>query len=59
MKSIRRILPALLLAALTVSSGCRSHKKPKCNTCPKWEDRVDFTSQSEAHEEQYESGSRP
>jgi hypothetical protein len=46
----------LIMVAL---SACASNKKRRCNTCPKWEDRIEWTSQQVEHEEQHQSGSRP
>jgi outer membrane biogenesis lipoprotein LolB len=58
MASMRKfVLPALTIVVLL--SACASNKKRKCNTCPKWEDRIEWTTQRAAHEEQYQPGSRP
>ncbi|MFN5295851.1 MAG: hypothetical protein ACK5BL_10000 [Flavobacteriales bacterium] len=51
------VLPALTIVVLL--SACASNKKRKCNSCPKWEDRIEWTTQRAAHEEQYQPGSRP
>jgi hypothetical protein len=34
---MKKIFFALLVIAL---SACNTHKKPKCNTCPKWDNQV-------------------
>jgi hypothetical protein len=50
------------LAVLTLAlllGACASNKKRRCNTCPKWEDRIEWTSQIGEHEEQHQPGSRP
>jgi hypothetical protein len=49
---------ALLLTTVALSA-CATNKKRRCNTCPKWEDRIEWTSQNEEHEEQHRPGSRP
>lgn len=49
----------LLLCSVMLMTACASNKKRRCNTCPKWEDRIEWTSQSAAHEEQYQPGGRP
>ncbi|MEZ4798544.1 MAG: hypothetical protein R2809_01965 [Flavobacteriales bacterium] len=33
----------LVIATAILGAGCKAHKKPKCNTCPKWEDKVEVT----------------
>jgi hypothetical protein len=33
----------LMLIILTVFSACKANKKNRCNTCPKWEDRIEMT----------------
>jgi len=48
----------VLLTILTLSA-CAANKKRRCNSCPKWDDRIEWTSQQGEHEEQYQSGSRP
>lgn len=48
-----------LLTALVLMTACASNKKRRCNTCPKWEDRIEWTSQNGEHEEQHQPGSRP
>ena len=47
------------LTTILALSACASNKKRRCNSCPKWEDRIEWTSQQGEHEEQYQSGSRP
>ncbi len=48
-----------VMMAVVALSACASNKKRRCNTCPKWEDRIEWTSQQAEHEEQYQSGGRP
>jgi hypothetical protein len=33
----------LWLLVIVLMAGCATHKKkkPKCNTCPKWDDRIE------------------
>jgi outer membrane biogenesis lipoprotein LolB len=49
----------VFLSVILVLSACASNKKRRCNTCPKWEDRIEWTSQQVNHEEQHQSGVRP
>lgn len=49
----------VLIMATFALTACATNKKRRCNTCPKWEDRIEWTSQSGEHEEQHQSGSRP
>ncbi len=58
MKVKRKMGFVVLLTILTLSA-CAANKKRRCNSCPKWEDRIEWTSQQGEHEEQYQSGSRP
>lgn len=44
---------------IVILSSCASNKKNRCNTCPKWDDRIEWTSQSVGHEEEYQPGGRP
>ncbi len=55
----RKQIVVMLGAVVLLLSACASNKKRRCNTCPKWEDHIEWTSQRAAHEEQYQSGSRP
>lgn len=32
-----------LAAIIIVITGCKSSKKNRCNTCPKWDDRIELT----------------
>lgn len=48
-----------VMIAIMALSACASNKKRRCNTCPKWEDRIEWTSQQAEHEEQHQSGGRP
>jgi outer membrane biogenesis lipoprotein LolB len=47
------------LLTIFVLSACASNKKRRCNSCPKWEDRIEWTSQQGEHEEQHQFRSRP
>ena len=55
----RKVLAVWMSVVVLLISSCASNKKRRCNTCPKWEDRIEWTSQRAAHEQQYQSGSRP
>jgi hypothetical protein len=55
----RKMMAVWISVVVLLISSCASNKKRRCNTCPKWEDRIEWTSQCAAHEEQYQSGSRP
>jgi outer membrane biogenesis lipoprotein LolB len=48
-----------VMMAIMALSACASNKKRRCNTCPKWEDRIEWTSQQAEHEEQHQSRGRP
>jgi hypothetical protein len=48
-----------IAASVVIFTSCASNKKNRCNTCPKWDDRIEWTSQRAGHEEQYQSGGRP
>jgi hypothetical protein len=48
----------VMFVVLTLTA-CASNKKRRCNTCPKWEDRIEWTSHQPSNEEQHQSGSRP
>jgi len=54
MKSLlRNIVFILILAFAFAATGCASNKnghgkKPKCRTCPKWEDKIELN--AEEHE---------
>jgi hypothetical protein len=48
-----------ILLTTVVLSACATNKKRRCNSCPKWEDRIEWTSQQGEHEEQYQSRNRP
>jgi hypothetical protein len=49
----------ILVCGILVMTACATNKKRRCNSCPKWEDRIEWTSQKAQHEEQHQSGSRP
>jgi hypothetical protein len=48
-----------VVCVMILLSSCATNKKRRCNTCPKWEDHIEWTSQQVHHEEQCQSGSRP
>jgi hypothetical protein len=35
---MKKLMMFLIAAALV---ACNTHKKPKCNTCPKWDDKIE------------------
>jgi hypothetical protein len=49
----------ILACCFMAMTACASNKKRRCNSCPKWEDRIEWTSQKAQYEEQHQSGSRP
>lgn len=41
---LRFMKKVLLIASLVlVLAGCKANKKNRCNTCPKWDDRIEMT----------------
>jgi hypothetical protein len=58
MTAILKIVVGTWVVVFALSS-CASNKKRRCNSCPKWEDRIEWTSQQGEHEEQHQPGSRP
>lgn len=46
----------LLFSANACTTG---KKKPKCRTCPKWEDSRNFGAEMNHYEEEHGSGKRP
>ncbi len=48
-----------VMFGLIILSSCAANKKSRCNTCPKWDDSIEWTSQCEGHEEQHQPGGRP
>jgi hypothetical protein len=49
----------IVMLAVSTLAACATNKKRRCNTCPKWEDRIEWTSQQSVNEEQHQSGVRP
>lgn len=50
--AMRNLLVLLIVGACVTAVGCKSGKgghgkKPKCRTCPKWEDKIEVD--AEAH----------
>lgn len=58
MKMKMKYAVSVMFVVLTLTA-CASNKKRRCNTCPKWEDRIEWTSHQPSNEEQHQSGSRP
>jgi len=50
------LVAAVLLSASSCTTG---KKKPKCRTCPKWEDSMNLGAELNHHEEKHRSGKRP
>lgn len=60
MKSRKSASIVFVCFLLIVATSCATgKKKPKCRTCPKWEDQIQYTGEWNGYEEDYGSGKRP
>jgi hypothetical protein len=60
MKSRKSAIFIFIVFFMLVASSCATgKKKPKCRTCPKWEDQIQFLGEWNGYEEEHGSGKRP
>lgn len=48
---MKKILSIFCLLVVVVALGaCKANKKNRCNTCPKWEDHLEWTGEVKSEE---------
>jgi hypothetical protein len=53
------VLTLCFLLMIFLGACTAGKKKPKCRTCPKWEDAREFRADINVYEEEHGSGTRP